>query len=73
MFDNNWDVLVADKDNDKKTIGALILANGFRPNKELYEIMKSKLLEVYAIGDYVETRSGECRLGRIPGGSFSIN
>jgi len=54
----NSGVLIAADDGKKSTLEAdtIILACGFTPNKGLYEAIKDKVPEIYAIGDCVEPR-----------------
>jgi hypothetical protein len=37
--------------------GTVVLSEGYRSDKTLYEASQGKVKEVYAIGDYVKTRS----------------
>jgi 2-enoate reductase len=51
-------IVIADNDGKNIIIDAdtVVLAVGFKPDRELFETLKNKLPEVYAIGDCVETR-----------------
>lgn len=48
--------IIADKENKRSTLEAdtVVLAVGFKPERRLWESLKDKVSEVYAIGDCVE-------------------
>lgn len=57
VIDNG--VCIINKGGDKQTITAetLLIAKGYKPNKDLYDMLKSKVSEIYLIGDSKEPRN----------------
>ena len=51
-------VIASDKGGVKRAIGAdnVVLALGFKPRTGLYNALKGRVPEVYAVGDCVESR-----------------
>lgn len=51
-------VTISDKASNKNILEAdtIVLATGFKPNGDLFEIIKNKVPEAYALGDCIEPR-----------------
>ena len=51
-------LLITTKEEEKRIIKAdtLVLTSGYRPNRELFEVLKNKGYEIYTVGDCVKPR-----------------
>lgn len=52
-------LIIVTKEGEKKIIEAdtIVLAAGAKPNKELYQALEGRTLEIYLAGDCVQPRS----------------